>query len=323
MCLKVVDTRRPAGFDFLCGLPEPKRRRRLLLTIKAYIDDSGVKGTDPVFVLAGFIGRAERWAEFSDAWKQCLDASPSIQYLKMNEAVKLNGEFRSWEPKERNKKLADLVAIIKEFPQRAIHVTIDTEAFAKHHAPHLLPPMANPYFMGCSTMIAAVCYDVLDLGVAEQIEIIFDDQVIFKPRIQMWYPLIKEGWENYDSSLCGVLPPEPMFRDDKQYVPLQAADVVAWLFRTAFSGERTEFEWIATELMPVIPMSPYRSIFTAERMDRIQALSLKLAYPPEMIARWRDRLGLNVLRKLSKGRKKAKRSDTAVRLKFREAILTH
>jgi len=33
--------------------------------IQAFIDESGVKGTDEVFVLAGFIAPAEQWATFS------------------------------------------------------------------------------------------------------------------------------------------------------------------------------------------------------------------------------------------------------------------
>ena len=105
----------PPQFEFLSGLSEPERRRRLLLPIQAYIDDSGVKGTHAVFVLAGFMGNAERWAEFSDAWSDYLKLAPSVRYVKMNEAVKLNGEFRSWKPEERDRKLAGCADIINRF----------------------------------------------------------------------------------------------------------------------------------------------------------------------------------------------------------------
>ena len=38
----------PVNFEFMSGFPEPERQRRLLFVIQACIDESGVKGTDPV-----------------------------------------------------------------------------------------------------------------------------------------------------------------------------------------------------------------------------------------------------------------------------------
>jgi hypothetical protein len=253
-------------------------------------------GTHPVFVLAGFIGEAERWAEFADAWSACLGAAPSIKYLKMSEAAKPtpSGQFRHWSAKARNDKIKALVEVIKTHPPgRAIHFTTDIQAFQEKWAPHLLRPMASPFFMSCHAMLAAVAYDVLDRHGAQQIEVIFDDNAIFKPRIQLWYPLIREAQLNHDPELQSVLPPDPLFKDDKEYVPLQAADMVAWLFRTAFSGIRTEFEWIASELHPVIPISEYSTIFTGSRMDGIVELSQRIPIPTELMARWKRRMNFN------------------------------
>jgi len=261
------------------------------VAVQAFVDDSGTKGTDRVFVLAGFIGPAEQWAVFSGRWKAWLDSPPSIKYLKMNEAVKLKGEFRGWKPAERDKKLAGGVEIIKQFPLRAIHVTIDLEAFEKNWSPHLAKPMNSPYFMGCYTILSGICYDQLDLEVSDPVEVIFDNHVIFAPRINLWYRLIREAWETiYDSALKAVLPSAPRFEDDKQFVPLQASDILAWLFRMAFSGRRNRFEWIAGELSPLIPMSTYASVFSADRMNRIAALSYKQKFSPETVKRWKEKL---------------------------------
>jgi hypothetical protein len=115
----------PEQFEFLAGIPEPERQGRVCLVIQAYIDDSGTKGTDPVFTLAGFIGAAEKWAALSNSWRDHLKAPPSIKYFKMNEAAKLDGQFRFWEAKNRDDKLHGFVDIIKRHtPQQAIHCTI-------------------------------------------------------------------------------------------------------------------------------------------------------------------------------------------------------
>jgi hypothetical protein len=154
----------------------------LLLTIQAYIDDSGTKGTHPIFSLAGFIGRAEQWAEFSNAWQTQLTGSPSIRYLKMADAAKLNGQFRFWKPGERDDKLKGFSEIIKRYtPQKAIHATIDLGAFEKHMAPHLHGPMSDPYFIGCHAILAGVGHEVLDSGLSGELEVIFDEQLIFGP----------------------------------------------------------------------------------------------------------------------------------------------
>ncbi|MGD1156563.1 MAG: DUF3800 domain-containing protein [Terriglobia bacterium] len=269
------------------------------MAIQAYIDDSGVKGTDPIFVLAGFIGKAEQWAEFSTAWKQHLRESPSIAYFKMAEAAKLGGEFRFWKHADRDRKLRGCVEVIKRYPpQHAIHCTIDLDAFKKRESRSYEKPgpVSHPYLLGSHVVLSGVCYEVLDSGSQDQIEVIFDQQLIFAPRLKLWYPMIREGLSHVKDetlrSLSRVLPADPMFRDDKHLLPLQAADMLAWLFRMAFSGHRTEFEWIGIELASVMPMSRYSTILTEERMDRQEAMSHEVQFPPELVRKWVNNLGL-------------------------------
>jgi hypothetical protein len=88
--------------------------------------------------------------------------------------------------------------------------------------------------------------------VKEEIEIIFDEHAIFGPRVALWYPALRDTLRTQPNrdfhDLAEVMPPMPMFRNDSKFPPLQAADVIAWLFRNAFSGKRNQFEWIAEEL---------------------------------------------------------------------------
>jgi hypothetical protein len=104
----------PPGFEFLSGLPTAKRKRRLILVIQAFLDESGTKGTHTFFTFAGFIGRAEVWAGFSQEWSTWLKASPQIEYLKMAEAAKLNQQFRPLGARQRDEKLKGFVEIIKK-----------------------------------------------------------------------------------------------------------------------------------------------------------------------------------------------------------------
>jgi hypothetical protein len=282
------------------------------LTIQAYIDDSGVSGTDAVFVLAGFIGNAEKWAAFSEAWSQHLKQGPSIRYLKMNEAAKLRGEFRSWEPEERDRKLAGCVQIIKQFrPDKGIYFINDLIAWKQIVHKMKVKTLADPHFHGFNAIISGVCNEALDSGIDEEVEIIFDQHVIFGPRVSFWYPALKEMIELTNSErverVKKILPPVPMFRDDRQFVPLQAADILAWLLRTTFRDRipgletawryptPTGFEWLAEELLPSIPPSQYSTIWGHERIARIQELSIEMRNSQEMgeiIVKWQKRLGV-------------------------------
>jgi hypothetical protein len=208
------------------------------LTIQAYIDDSGVKGTDPVFVLAGFIGKAEKWASFSDDWKRHLDESPSVKYLKMNEAAKLDGEFRFWTKVKRDQKLRGCIEVIKRFlPDAGIYLLNDLVAW-QQIITNPVKTLADPHFMAFQAIIGAICNEVLDSGANEPVEIIFDEHFIFGPRIAHWYPVTKEmiqtSKDKRINAISHLLPSHPMFRNDKEFAPLQAADILAWLLRNAF-----------------------------------------------------------------------------------------
>ncbi len=82
----------------------------------------------------------------------------------MAEAAKLKGQFRNWKPHQRDEKLKGFVEIIKAYPPaKAIYLSLDLEAFEEHMAPNLTKPMSDPFFIGCYTMLAGVCHEVLEL----------------------------------------------------------------------------------------------------------------------------------------------------------------
>lgn len=272
--------------------------------IQAVIDESGVKGTDPVLVLAGFISTAEKWADFSTAWNRELHAEPPIKYLKMYEVSRGCGEFAGWPQERIDAKLRSFVEVIIQHANRAIHVSIDLEAHARLYTGR---PGKDAYFMGFYAILSGICYEVLDhFSEERQIEVIFDENRIFGPRVALWYPAMREylatKGDQDQQALAEVLPPYPSFKNDHAFAPLQAADILAWLFRTAFSGQRTRFEWIATELMPSIPMSEYASVFTEERMQHQIALGNDMELPLDYFEKWRGVLGMK------SNRRKARKS---------------
>jgi len=80
-----------------------------------------------------------------------------------------------------------------------------------------------------------------------------------------------------------------MFKDDRDFLPLQAADILAWFLRTSFRDRvpgletvwrrpaRTGFEWLSAELLRDLPHSKYSTIWGHERIADIQRLSRRIA----------------------------------------------
>ena len=46
------------------------------MVLEGYVDDSGSSPDGNVFVLAGYISTAEKWAEFSSEWERICDQDP-------------------------------------------------------------------------------------------------------------------------------------------------------------------------------------------------------------------------------------------------------
>lgn len=248
----------------LSGIPEPLRRERLIVPIQAFIDDSGVKGTDPVFVFAGQIAPAVMWVEFSIRWHEALIEKPGIRYFKMYEAHRLKGEFQGWSLDARNAKLLRLASLISEYGFTAIHCTTNLKTFDDSYGSKLPRPFRDPYFWPFYLMVMGVCAELMYSGQKNRCEVIFDEHKIFAPRVKLWYPIVRAlVTETPQSALIAaerVLPIEPVFRTDADEMPLQAADMLAWFFRRKAPGSDpadNQFDWLLPRLftMPVSDFS--------------------------------------------------------------------
>jgi hypothetical protein len=79
-----------------CGYAKPMRLERLMFMLQGYADDSGSDSLRALYFFGGFLMEAERWSAFADAWQTQLSRSPSIEYIKMEEAHGHSGEFASF-----------------------------------------------------------------------------------------------------------------------------------------------------------------------------------------------------------------------------------
>jgi hypothetical protein len=77
------------------GLPTKARKKRklVILSPQAVIDDSVDQPNRTFLVLGGFVSSANNWAALSDDWREALNLEPKLDYFKMSEANVLGGQF--------------------------------------------------------------------------------------------------------------------------------------------------------------------------------------------------------------------------------------
>lgn len=284
----------PKGFGFLSGLPESPRRRRTIVPIQVFVDESGGRGTTKVLSMVGLLAELESWAEFSERWSECLAQSPAIPIFKMREASGRTGWFRGWSDDAREKKLRSLARIINDHVECALWTVTHLDAFDVIFRREDQPkPMDDPYFWAYHTMCMAVAHELVDQGQRQRCEMIFDEQVISGLRAKRLYPFVRMVMEQEQPDAAAVMPVEPMFKTDDEFLPLQAADMFAWSIRRLHTGLAPgPCDFVFEEFGGVRP-SENSQILDAERMERQMEMAEEyvVRHDPELLVKLREAMG--------------------------------
>ena len=236
MCLAVEPSWLPRGFEFLSGFPERFRRERVILVLQAFFDESGGKGTGRWMSMAGLLAHADVFASVANAWDLALRAQHpgSIRYFKMNEATTLSGEFAYWREEARDDKLRQLAQVLNRRELLEVAHIIDLgeglEVESCWHHVRGRHTLSQPHLALFQNVFVSSVAEAVDMGHDKPMEVVFDNNDIYKEDIRRMYPLIRSIYSEEPRHLA-VLPVDPSFGDDKDFVILQAADFLAGQMR--------------------------------------------------------------------------------------------
>jgi hypothetical protein len=206
--------------------------------IQAFVDDSTSDIGDRRFVLAAYLNSAKAWALFSDAWDEELRADPAIAYLKMSEANSLKGQFSGLSWSHRDEKIRGLARVIRHFKPRSIHCSVsrnDVEAILAPVSPYGL---ARPYTVCFHALTIRLAHYQVEIGSTTPVDFIFDSQEGLEQEMTMTYDMARRFQPPEVQRLLAV---SPIFRDDKDALPLQAADMLAWHVRRQYETSPKAF----------------------------------------------------------------------------------
>ena len=208
-----------------------------------YVDDSGSEPNSVVFFLAGFISTVERWTVFSNEWDSALGIPPQLDYFKMSEAAGFWEQFsrkRGWDEAKRDDRLVTLARIINKYAMLRVSTSLRYDLFKKYVLS--LPAVERnlgtdePYVM-LAGHLATVALDFADKkGLIGPIDFVFDKQTGHQEEFLRQWPTYKQTLllSPYGRRLSRLVGADPIFADEKDRRPLQAADLYAWQARSHY-----------------------------------------------------------------------------------------
>jgi hypothetical protein len=215
---------------WLSGLPAPDRYERLIMALQAYFDDSG-RDDPPVFVLAGYVARAEQWAAFSDEWSAALAADPAIDYFKMQEAFSASGQFEGWSRHAIDGKLLLLANIIPRYVLQGLGVTVLHNEYNEVMRGQFAPQLDRPYLFLYNSAVTSTLSWVRQKYPNEKVDFIFDEQ---QAEGDFASGLIRQVIAAVPDEAKKNIGRSPVPGNDRDDLPLQAADMLAWHLRRSF-----------------------------------------------------------------------------------------
>jgi hypothetical protein len=207
--------------------------------LQAALDDSGKDGLSTSFTLAGYFASPRELMDLADAWQTLLKKPPILEYVKGYEALGLHGQFAGWTEPARDKRLLEFVDLIAKHSGRGIAFVVDNKPFAlikqlkDDDGNYFKDPNNFAYLMSLSTFLQFLP----DFGETVA-DIVFDYDVISRRQATAAYKKIMDEWPEITNRL---LCKEPHWEDDKSFLPLQAADLLAYCVRAERdTGERQD-----------------------------------------------------------------------------------
>jgi hypothetical protein len=209
------------------GMPSAKRRRKPLVVLVAFVDDSidHSGDPDPVFVLGGYVAPEESWERFSDEWEERLPLVAPSKAFKMSELA------ARWGPDDE--RIMFFYRVIEQHVAGAFACIAPVKdvdaAFAKFPLKIEHPGIYALMFQAvidwlCHPRVRTDCKLPLDA----KVKFIFDTQMFEDKKIIA-------GWENQFANMPRhsrqLLDGMPQFESEEEFLPLQAADFYAWWAR--------------------------------------------------------------------------------------------
>jgi hypothetical protein len=207
----------------ICGYPASVRRTRRLAMYVSFIDESGKGG--PVFVVSGLTAKADpNWLNFSDGWADILAAKPVIPHFHLADKQGLSDE-------EHWRKIDSLIRLTNRCAERGDALAIHVDPYKDFFRGKIGVTYDSPFQAGYVCMFQQCALRLPDPD--SKVDFVFDQMSDTE------YLEVLTAYRAFklicpDPAARARFGQEPIRQSDESVLPLQAADLLAGLFRRAY-----------------------------------------------------------------------------------------
>ncbi|SEP28586.1 hypothetical protein SAMN04490248_1811 [Salinihabitans flavidus] len=150
----------------------------------------------------------------------------------MSEAKALQGQFLGWRPGDRDAKLNRLSHIVRHFNPLSFEFSISCKAY-REELKDFSPRGLNPHFYCVHGILGTVSRFLESRGAIHPVKFIFDSQDGVDADIAIFFEFLRSSLPRGAQKLISGL---PAFENDRNLLPLQASDFLAWHIRREHEG---------------------------------------------------------------------------------------
>lgn len=209
-----------------------------------YGDESGTNGKGD-YIISGYMAHNDTWRLFNREWARALSAPTPwpIGYLKMSQwehrdpTKKHSGEFLGWDDFDAGIKLdhvvAVFVALLLTGAVGEYSSSIPWEIYNRCVSGKCKDVFSDPYYFNLLEIVQQVTMDTLRFPLFNgKIDFVFDTGNSAEKNAHKHFLYAKKFCHPKVRDKFGML----SFADDKDALPLQAADMIAWHHRRSLAG---------------------------------------------------------------------------------------
>lgn len=191
-----------------------------VIVLKVAMDESGVHDDSPVLTVGAYVARPGQWRDWTQRWNA---TKRPIKVYHATDAANLKREFKNWTADERDDLAKRLLPVIAEANIPGVVVGIHMDEFRKAMAGRddLRTMFGTPY-AACFQWVVQIIMNFAH-GAMSTERIAFVHEVNdYRHEALESFAWVKEHG-NPLGTIIGL-----QFADKKDYVPLQAADILAY-----------------------------------------------------------------------------------------------
>lgn len=197
--------------------------RRFLIVLDAYFDDSGTHDGSPVVSVAGYLGLPAQWISFETEWKSAI-AEFGLNHFGMADYSNKAKPYCEWTEEQRYARFAKLMKICNAYALGSIGIAVATESFNRVMSGKAKRICGGPYGLAAIACFLRVAELVKSLSSEAWIAYIFESGTVGAGEVlKVFQKNERDESQKHQLRLLSL-----RFENKRQFVPLQAADIVAY-----------------------------------------------------------------------------------------------